>query len=77
MKENNIISLPVMDTSRNTCIGTIDVLDIASFIVSSFPSIDFLTNENLLKLEYAGNYIGTSVAVGDLLSTLLYKQLHF
>ncbi len=32
MKDNNIISLPVMDVVQNTCVGVIDVLDIAAFI---------------------------------------------
>jgi len=62
MKGNNIISLPVMDLTQNTCIGVVDVLDIASFLVAKFP-IDSITPENLKNLEYSGTYFGREVPV--------------
>jgi len=68
MKENNIISIPVMDLSPLNCIGVIDVLDIATFIAAKFPPIQQITQDNLRNLEAAGIYFGREIAVSQVIN---------
>jgi len=68
MKDNNIISIPVMDLVQNSCLGVVDVLDIVTFIIERFPSVEKITAENLRNLEYSGIYFGREVQIGQLIN---------
>jgi len=51
MKEERILSLPVVNPLTNICIGVVDILDIALFVVSSFPTLENISFDNLRWLQ--------------------------
>jgi len=53
-KTSKVLSFPVVDVSTNSCIGVVDILDLVLFIVASFPSINSITYDILVNLEYNG-----------------------
>jgi len=54
LKNRRVLSFPIVDTSTNSCIGVADILDICLFIVAKFPSIEVITQDVLISLEYEG-----------------------
>jgi len=54
LKTTKVLSFPVIDVVNGTCLGAVDIMDIAMFIVASFPSVNNITNEVLVSLEYEG-----------------------
>jgi hypothetical protein len=64
-KTTRVLSFPVVDTITNACIGVVDIMDVALYIVgsdskvdltyeASFPSLNYITTQVLSSLEFNG-----------------------
>jgi CBS domain-containing protein len=71
MAEHKLTSLPVVDTKdNNKCLGMVDTLDVATFVLSVAPDATQLKENELKSLEIAGRAMALE-AVRLILSTLL------
>jgi CBS-domain-containing membrane protein len=68
LKLNKILSLPVVDVPRNTCIGTVDVMDITLYVVACFPSIDSITYDVLKNLDWNGRKFLADTTVSQVMA---------
>jgi len=62
------LSLPVVNVPSNICLGVIDVMDICSFIVASFPSVEEISLDALSTLEYSGRRFLHETRVAQVIS---------
>lgn len=70
MAEHKLTSLPVVDTKdKNKCLGMVDTLDVASYVLSVAPDATQLKENELKSLEIAGRAMALET-VRTILSTL-------
>jgi len=62
------LSFPVVDKTSNNCIGVVDIMDIALYLVESFPSVESINNDVLTKLEYNGRKFLTETSVTQVIA---------
>jgi len=76
LKDNSIVSLPVVDTFSNSVIGVVDMVDIAGFIVDHYPSVDNITPQQLRDLELDGIRFARETSIHDVINyvTKTYKK---
>lgn len=69
MAEHKLTSLPVIDVKdKNKCLGMVDTLDVASYVLSVAPDATQLKENELKSLEIAGRAMALE-AVRNILST--------
>jgi CBS domain-containing protein len=69
MAEHKLTSLPVVDTkNKNKCLGMVDTLDVASYVLLVAPDATQLKENELKSLEIAGRAMALET-VRSILST--------
>ncbi len=75
MAEHKLTSLPVVDTKdSNKCLGMVDTLDVATYVLSVAPDPAQLKENELKSLEIAGRAMALE-SVRNILSTFSRSSL--